>query len=373
MAAGGDSAQERTLEATAKRLEDARQKGDVPRSKELATALGMLMAIGGCVVFAPAMFDDFAQLAVRTWSIEPGRDLSEHVLLDYLIELLMESLWIIAPYLALMFVVSVASTPLFGGWIFSAQGVTPDLKKLDPIKGMARVLGPEGLGELVKGLVKVTFLGLVAWLMLTGSIADYIALGRMPLGFAVRESFGLLLDLMLAMTVVLILVAAGDIPWQKMQHAKKLKMSFQEVKEENKEMSGNPEVKAKIRGLQQAVSQRRMLLDVPSADVIVVNPTHYAVALRYGPDDDAPVVVAKGVDHLAMRIRAIATESRVPIHRDPPLARNLHASVKVGQGIPTELYVAVAEVLATLFNGARRHVDRASAQPNSSGTRGIKR
>lgn len=365
MAAGGDSAQERTQEATPKRLEDAKQKGEVPRSRELATALGMLASIAGLFVFAPAVFESFADVAVRTWTIERERDLAEGELLTILLDLLIESLVIIAPFLALMFVVSVASTPVFGGWIFSAKGVTPDFKRLDPIKGMTRVLGPQGLGELVKGLAKVGLLGVVAWLIFSSRVAEYIALGRMPLGFALRETFGLLLELLLAMTAVLMVIAMGDVPWQKMQHAKKLRMSFQEVKEENKEMSGNPEVKAKIRSLQQAISQRRMLLDVPSADVIIVNPTHYAVALRYSEEDDAPVVVAKGVDHLAMRIRAIATESRVPIHRDPPLARNLHANVEVGHAIPTDLYVAVAEVLATILDGSRRRLRRQSSGPDT--------
>ena len=349
MAEGQDSGQERTEEATPKKLQDARDKADVPRSKELTTATMLLAALAGLAFFGTGAARAYQALTRRQWRIDREEVYSDAALLNGLYEPLVTALGIIAPFLALMTFAALAGSVLMSGWVFSGKGLVPDFKRLNPLKGLGRMFGPKALMELVKAMLKVVLLGGLGVLVLQANIDDYIALGRAPLSAAVPQAMRLVFAMLLALIVAIGLIAAIDVPWQKFQHARKLRMTRQEVREESKEINGNPELKAKIRGLQQSVSQRRMLRDVVDADVVIVNPTHYAVALRYVADESAPVVLASGVDHMAMRIREIAREHGIAVFSAPALARALHRHAPVGSVIPTGLYVAVAQVLAHVY------------------------
>ena len=347
--ASEETAQEKTEEATPKRLDDARKKADVARSRELATAAVLLGGLAGMVVFGPGGVHAYEGLARRQWRIRREDVFDDAAILNGLYEPLVDALVILAPFLALMFVAAIAGTVLLGGWVFSGKALKPDFARMNPVKGLGRMVGPKALGELAKGLAKVVLLGGIGWTVLETRLDDYVALGRRPLELAVPDAFALVFGMLLALIVAIAAIAFLDVPWQRFQHAKKLRMTRQQVREESKETNGNPELKAKVRALQQSVSQRRMLRDVPDADVVVVNPTHYAVALRYVPEESAPVVLASGVDHMAMRIRDIAREHRVATLEAPPLARALYRHAPVGAVIPPGLYVAVAQVLAHVY------------------------
>ena len=357
-----ETGQERSEAPTQKRLDDARRKGDVARSRELATAVVLLAGLGGMVAFGRSGARAYERLATRRWRLERVDAFTDAAILNGLREALLATLGILAPFLALMLLAALAGSVLMSGWVFSAKGLKPDLSRLSPVKGLGRMFGPKALGELAKGLAKVVLLGGIGWAVFAANVEHYVALGRVPLALAVPEAFGLVFGMLLALVVALGAVAAVDVPWQKFQHTKKLKMTKQQVREEAKETNGNPEVKAKVRQLQQSAAHRRMLRDVPDADVVIVNPTHYAVALRYIPEESAPVVLASGVDHMAMRIREIAREKGVTIFSAPPLARALHRHAPVGSVIPPGLYVAVAQVLAHVYR-ARAPGTRYEAPP----------
>ena len=349
MAEGQDSGQDRTEEATPKKLQDARDKADVPRSKELGTATVLLASLAGLAFFGTGGARAYQALATRQWRIEREDVFSDAALLNGVYEPMAAALGIIAPFLALMVIAALAGSILMSGWVFSGKALAPDIKRMSPIKGLGRMFGPKALMELFKAVLKVVLLGGIGALVFQASTDDYLELGRAPLATAVPQAIHLVFAMMLALIVAIGLIAAIDVPWQKFQHAKKLRMTKQQVREESKETNGNPELKAKIRSLQQSVSQRRMLRDMVDADVVIVNPTHYAVALRYVPEESAPVVLASGVDHMAMRMREIAREHRIAVFSAPPLARALHRYAPVGSVIPTGLYVAVAQVLAHVY------------------------
>jgi flagellar biosynthetic protein FlhB len=341
-----DTGQERSQDATPKRLADARAKGDVPRSKELNTVLMLLASLFGFALLGKSGVESYKKLAVQQWRINREQLFETHSVLNGFYETLISALWIASPFLVLMFI-AVFIGPLFmGGWVFSLTLLKFDLKKLNPITGIKRIVGVQGLMELLKALMKVILLGGVTVYLLNYFINDFRRLGILPLEEAISEMFSLMFIIALSLVLTLGLVALVDVPFQQWNFARKLKMSFQEVKEENKEQQGNPEVKSKIRQLQQANANRKMLLDVPSADVIIVNPTHFSVALTYEEDAVAPVVVAKGVDHMALKIREIGGKSGVTIFSAPALARALFHHSEIGETIPQELYLAVAQVLA---------------------------
>ena len=349
MAGGGESAQERTEQASPKRLEDARRKADVPRSRELVTAVMLLAGLGGLAAFGVTGARAYRAMATRQWTIERAQLFDDASLLEGLRVPLLQALGIIAPFLAVMFGAALFGSMLVSGWVFSVEALKPDLSRMNPLKGIGRMFGIKALGELGKGLLKVLLVGAVGWLVLRANVPGYVALGRAPLGSALVGAFTLLFGMLCALTLVIAAIAAIDVPWQRFQHAKKLRMTRQEVREESRESHGNPELKAKVRSLQQSISQRRMLRDIVDADVVIVNPTHYAVALRYAAEESAPVVVASGVDHMAMRIREIGREHGVATFSAPPLARALYHHAPVGSVIPAGLYVAVAQVLAHVY------------------------
>ena len=344
--AGNESAQDRTEPATEKRLADARRKGDVARSRELNTFAMLVAAIVGLVIFGDTAVYSYQRLTADHWQISRADIFDNHATVKLLSNVFVATIFIITPFMILMFISTFVGPLLMGGWNFSSESLKFDIKKLNPWTGFKRMLSVQGLAELLKALVKVILIGGIALMAFVGRLDEYLLLGELPLGVALRKSFVIFFEISLLMISAMAVITLIDVAYQRWNHGRKLKMTKQEVREEMKETNGNPEVKQRIRSLQQSVAGRRMLLDVPDADVIIVNPTHYSVALKYQEGTSAPVVVAKGVDHLALRIREIAQHSDVEIFSAPPLARALYKNVDVGGTIPTELYVAVAKILA---------------------------
>lgn len=343
-------AQERTEQATPKRLEDARRKGQIPRSRELNMAAVM---IGGALVIfisGPAMVGSLIEMMRRGLTIEPAQIQYPGALIAALSSATWESLAAIAPLLVVVMIAAVAGGVALGGWAFSATPLAPKLSKLDPLKGLKRVFGLKGLVEVAKALGKAGIVGAAAAVVLYSGAQQLLNLNLMPLSEALGAASFLMVTVFMVACVSLLVIAFFDVPFQLWNHQKELRMTRKEVQDELKESEGRPEVRNRVRALQQEIANRRMLRDVPDADVIVTNPEHFAVALRY--DDgkmSAPIVVASGVDFMAAKIREIAAAHDVPVFAAPPLARALYWSTPVGSPIPEKLYVAVAQVLTYIL------------------------
>ncbi|HID81274.1 MAG TPA: flagellar biosynthesis protein FlhB [Chromatiales bacterium] len=345
-----NSGQERTEQPTEKRLKDSREKGQVPRSRELNTMVVMLASAMGLFVFGGSMGEKLMRLISMDLHLDRRQLFDKGAITEALATNVLGALAMLAPFLVLMMVAAFVGPLMMSGWSFSAKALTPKLDKLNPLKGMKRVFGVQGLVELLKALAKFLLLGSAALLLLHMLSERYITLGQAPLLQGIQSGMQLILLVFLVLALTLGLVAAIDVPYQKWTHMKKLRMTVQEVKQESKETEGNPEVRGKVRSLQQQMAQRRMLQEVPDADVIIVNPTHFSVALRYDEaNQQAPRVVAKGVDFLALKIREIATAHDVPIFSAPPLSRALYHHTEIDQEIPAELYLAIAQILAYVY------------------------
>jgi len=283
-------------------------------------------------------------------SLSPAAVMSEGVIWPALTAAGARALWIILPVLGATFVAALAAPIVIGGWNFSGQALVPQFSRLNPVAGFGRMWSSRGLVELGKGLAKVGVIGVIAWVLLKGLTPQLMGLTSEPLRQAIGHSAELAGYSLLVLACGLAVIAAVDVPFQLWQHARDLRMTRQEVREEYKESEGSPETRGRIREAQRALARGRMLHDVPKADVIVTNPTHYAVALRYDENKNrAPIVVAKGTELLALKIREIATESGVPIVEAPPLARALYKSVELGREVPAALYVTVAQVLTYVY------------------------
>lgn len=344
-------AQERTEQATPKRLQEARERGDVARSRELATVAVLLTAAGGIAFLGPKLLHDLLELTRRNLSLSPSVFEAEPPLVIYLQTAILDAIWSLIPFFAVIGVAAVIGSMAIGGWIFSPQLLSLRWNKLDPIKGFKRLFALRGLMELMKALAKFTLVTGAAVLLLWQIGHRVLTINAVPLRSALSEAAVLLLWSFLALCATLVLVAAVDIPFQVWNHARQLRMSKQELKDEFKDTEGKPEVKARIRELQRALAKRRMMEEVPKADVIITNPKHYAVALRYTPDKaNAPRVIAKGPDLLALRIQAVARSAGVPVVRSPVLARAVYFSTKIDQEIPAGLYSAVAQILAYVYS-----------------------
>ena len=347
--AENSQAQDRTEQPTEKKLRDARAKGDVPRSRELNTAANMFAALVGLSVFGPNAVMTYREFVIDQFSIGRDRLLSETEVVISLSDAFINTIILIAPYLGLMFLVILCTPMVMGGWVFSLSLLRFDFGKVNPLKGMKRVFGIQGLIELSKAILKFVLLALVSVTILRIQIHDYLILGQLDINVALGQALKLMFTMLGALILVLALLAMIDAPVQLWQHTKKMRMTKKDIKDEDKESNGNPELKQKLRSLQLSVANRRMLLDVPKASVIIVNPTHYSVALEYSEGADAPKVTAKGIDHMAMRIREIALASNVEIFSSPQLARAIYRNSKIGETIPTELYMAVAQILAYVY------------------------
>lgn len=340
------SAQERTEQPTPKRLQKAREQGQVPRSRELNTMTVTVVGALGFLLFGGWMHARLAALVTEGLVPAGAASLEDGELFEILARGVTESLLLLAPLFAVLIVAAIAGPASLGGVTFSAEGAMPKLSRLSPLKGLGRIFSAQGAMELVKTLLKFTVLTSAAAALLWWLTDDLLALGRGDALAGISGAGDMVGRAFLILACCLVLIAAIDVPFQLWSHVKRLRMTRQEIKEELKESEGNPEMRARVRRMQQEVSRRRMMADVPLADVVITNPTHYAVALRYTDRPDrAPRVVAKGRGHVAARIRELADQHGVPVCSAPPLARAIYFHTDVGGDIPTALYLAVARVL----------------------------
>jgi flagellar biosynthetic protein FlhB len=360
-----DSDAEKTEPASSKRLEDARKEGDVPRSRELSTFVVLMTAGAGLWLTGSGLVRQLNAAMVSGLSLNREQVFDANVLILRLGADIAQVLLACLPLaLAVMFI-AIASPLLIGGFLFTANGFMPKFSKLNPAKGLSNMFSTNALVELGKAVAKTIVVGFVAWLVVKSQREAVMALVAEPLRAGVAHVIDLIGSAFLYIVGGLGIVAAIDAPYQMWHYANKLKMTRQEMIQESKESDGNPQIKAKIRQLQRQMAQRRMMADVPSADVVVTNPTHYAVALKYTDGaGGAPRVVAKGTDEVAARIRELAREHKVALLEAPPLARALHQHTDIGDEIPEALYAAVAEVLAYVFQlraynkGGGKHPER---------------
>jgi flagellar biosynthetic protein FlhB len=358
-----ESGQERTEQATPKRRKQAREKGQVPRSIELSMAAVCIAAAAAIYSLGRTAAGSFADLMRDTLSLGPATVMSEDAIWPALTTAGARALWIVMPILGATFLAALAAPIAIGGWNFSAGALLPKFSKLNPATGLGRIFSARGLMELGKGMAKVAVVGVIGWVLLRGLTPQLMGLSAEPLPGAIAHAAQLCGYALLVLVCSLAVIAAFDVPFQLWQHSKELRMTREEVREEYKESEGSPETRGRIREAQRALARGRMLQDVPKADVVVTNPTHFAVALRYDEGKmRAPIVVAKGTDLLALRIRELASEHGVPIVEAPPLARALHKNVDIGREVPAALYVTVAQVLTYVYQ-LRAARERGAAPP----------
>ena len=339
--------QERTEQPTERRLQEARKKGQVPRSKELNTMLSLLLAAISLLVFGGYISQNLMQISVEGFSIPRELAFDTAQLPFQFMYMVSQALLALSPFMAIMLVSVFAGPLLMGGWSFSLETISFKLEKLDPIKGLARIFSLKSLVELAKALAKFVLLLGAAILVFFSIDQQLLSLSSMTPKAAGLEAATILVQVLLILSATMILIVALDVPFELWNHSKQLRMTKQEIRDEMKETDGNPQVKQRIRTLQRQLAEGRMMDDVKTADVVITNPTHYAVALQYlDRPGSAPKVVAKGKDLTALRIRSIATDCDIPIFEAPPLARALYRSTEIGYEIPHVLYMAVARVLA---------------------------
>ena len=345
-----DSDQEKTEEPTSKRLEDARKKGQIARSRELNT-FAMLITSAILLLMMGGQMGNSLLAMMKTQF-----QLSRQIIFDpaspiiYLKQVMIDGVMLIAPFIAVMVVVAIVAPLALGGWVFSWETITPKFEKLDPIKGIPRLFALRGLMELIKALLKFLLVFFVSVILSKHFLKELTGLGAEPLEQSISHALNIIGFCYIVLCASLIVVVMFDVPYQLWDHSKKLKMTLQEIKDEMKESEGSPEIKARQRRIQMDMAQNRMITQVPKADVIVTNPTHYAVALKYDPSSNgAPKLIAKGVDLIAAQIRLLATNAKVPLVESPPLARALYYSTEIDKEIPKELYLAVAQVLAYIY------------------------
>jgi flagellar biosynthetic protein FlhB len=351
MADNDQQFQEKTEQATPKRLEDARKKGQIARSKELNMAFIMITGSAFLYVGGSQLGQFFIDLMKSRLSFDTAWLRNPEMMMVGLSEAGLNALTAFAPFMLLAYIAAVLGGVAIGGWSFSPSPMAPKFSKLDPIKGLKRVFGVRGLVETVKSIAKAFFVSACAIAFLSYASESILKLGVMPYPVAIGAVGSLVTTIFLICSGSLVLIAMIDVPFQLWNHAKQLRMTRKEVQDEMKETEGRPEVRGRIRALQQEAAGRRMLQDVPDADVIVTNPTHFAVALKYEDGNmKAPIVLAKGQDFMAQRIREIAAENRIALFEAPPLARALYWTTEIGAEIPAQLYLAVAQVLTYVFS-----------------------
>ena len=341
---------DRTEQASAKRLEEARSRGQVPRSRELAATAVVISGALAMLMGRDYYATNLARLFELGLNVPRAALFDASVLPQALIDALAKGLELLAPVAIATIGAAVLGTTALGGWAFSTEALVPDFSRLNPVTGMKRLVSVNGLIELLKALAKFAIVALIAGLLLWRLSGDFLSLGTLTLQVAIGRAAWLAGISLVGLATSLVLIAAVDVPFQFWHHRRQLRMTKQETRDELKETEGRPEVRSRIRNLQRSIGTRRMMAEVPKADVVAMNPSHYAVALRYEAGKmKAPRVVAKGADLMALQIRRIAEAHNVPIFEHPQFARALYFTSDVGKEISPRLYVAVAQVLTYIY------------------------
>ncbi|MBN3964470.1 flagellar biosynthesis protein FlhB [Pseudomonas gregormendelii] len=348
--AESESGQDKTEDPTEKKKKDAREKGEIARSKELNTLAIMLAGSAALLIFGGALAQEMMDLMRMNFSLSREVILDQRSMGTFLLHSGLIALLAIQPVMITLLLAALIGPISLGGWLFSAGTMAPKFSRMNPGAGLKRMFSSKAVVELLKALAKFFIILFVALAVLSSDIDDLLRIAHEPLDMAIIHSLQVVGWSSLWMACGLIIIAAVDVPVQLWESAKKLKMTKQEVRDEHKDQEGRPEVKQRIRQLQRDMSQRRMMAAIPDADVVITNPTHYAVALKYDPDKGgAPMLVAKGSDFLALKMREIAVANNVLLLESPALARSIYYSTELDQEIPGGLYLAVAQVLAYVY------------------------
>ncbi|MGO4503209.1 MULTISPECIES: flagellar biosynthesis protein FlhB [unclassified Dyella] len=357
--------QERTEQPSEKRLRESREKGDVPRSRDLSGAVVVLAGVSALMNGGAAAMEHVRRIYGLGLTYDRAALFSEQLPGRALSMAMHEAMSLFAPVALATMLAALAAPLLLGGLNFSAEALEPKFERLDPIKGLGRIFAMRGLVELAKSLLKLLLIGGILVMVLKNWQDDLMATGVGEVRAGTFKAMSLLGHGALLFGSILALIGGADALYQKFDHNKRLRMTRQELKDESKESDGNPELKGRIRQLQFQMARKRMMQELPKADVLVTNPSHFAVALRYDEGRmGAPRVIAKGMDELALQIRLVASSHRIPTVEAPPLARALYATTQIDREIPSALYVAVAQVLAYVFQ-LKQAVSRGDAPPSA--------
>ncbi|MBU2710438.1 flagellar biosynthesis protein FlhB [Zooshikella harenae] len=350
MAEEKDTSQEKTEEPTQKRLQDAKKEGQVPRSKELTTMAILLIASVSLVLSAGFLARHLIVIMRLNLDVEREKIFDTATMLQFLGASLNDAIISIFPLILSLMLAGILAPILLGGWVFSGKLIQPKLNRISPLAGLKRMFSAKSLVELLKAIAKVVVVACFAIGVLLWEQNQILHLGRASVDNAIISSLWLIGWAAIVLSISLLLITAIDVPFQIWDTRQKLKMTKQELRDEFKDTEGKPEVKSRIRQLQREMAERRMMSEVPKADVVITNPEHYSVAIKYNPDKaDAPYVIAKGVDFIALKIREIAVASNVTILEAPPLSRAIYHSTELNQQIPSGLYIAVAQILAYVY------------------------
>ena len=348
---------EKTEPASEKKLDDARKEGQVAKSKEVASGLGLLALFLMLKIWIGNMGTQFIELFGGTYNRIPeiaglvGGTTPDRAMSNLISFGILRTIIISVPVFIVAVVIAFLSDYIQVQWKPTAKPLKPKFSKLNPINGIKRIFSVNTLFELIKSIAKVALIGFVAYKYLVDRQNDLLLLYDLSLMQAVQLIGETVIDLGIRISAIYMIIVAADFVYQKVKFAKDMRMTKQEVKEEFKNQEGNPEIKGRIRQKMREASQRRMMQELPKADVVITNPTHYAVAIQYDADvSEAPVVIAKGADYLAQKIKEVARENSIEIVENKPLARMLYANVDIGNEVPPELYSAVAEVLAYVYH-----------------------
>ena len=348
--AESESGADKTEDPTDKRKKDSREKGEIARSKELNTLAVMVAGCGALLAFGGHLAQSLLELMRSNFTLSREVLLDERYMGIFLLQSGKIAIMATQPILVTLLLAALIGPVALGGWLFAAGSMAPKFSRMNPAAGLKRMFSMHALTELLKALAKFATILLVAIMVLAKDRADLLAIANEPMEMAIIHSVQLVGWSALWMSCGLALIAAVDVPFQLYSSKQKLMMTKQEVKDEHKDSEGRPEVKGRVRQLQREMSQRRMMTAIPEADVIITNPTHYAVALKYDPEKgNAPVLLAKGSDFIALKIREIGNQHRIEVLESPALARSIFYSTEIEQQIPAGLYLAVAQVLAYVY------------------------
>lgn len=338
---------DKTEQPTGKKIADARNKGQVPRSKEAGTFFVLIGGVLSLWAFSTPLGTGLRQIIFNSFSLTRDQIYSQEEFRRIFVQNILSIAIPIVGIAFCVFVLAIIGNIMIGGYNFSQEALKPKFNKLNPVTGIGRIFSLNSIIELVKGIFKVVFIASFCYFALSGRIHEVMGLSYIDPHAGIKRAISLLFQFMVIVVCAMLPIIMIDVPYQKWHYLKQLRMSKQEVKDEYKDTEGNPQIKGKIKQLQFQMAARRMMQEVPAADVVVTNPTHFAVAVKYDPEGEtAPLVVAKGVDEIAEKIKEIARESDVPVIPIPPLARSLYYTTDLNKEIPRGLFKAVASLLA---------------------------